>query len=75
VFGKNGGVPTGLQMIMSQFGIDPEAIAKQLEGARDTALATMKHFDARLGAIEEQLKANNKAMAELVTAWHTNQQK
>lgn len=49
------GVPTGAQMVLKALGLDPQMISNGIEGAKAATSEVMKHFDARLTAIEGKI--------------------
>jgi hypothetical protein len=58
MFGNESGMPAGMAMLLKQLiGVSPEQVNEMVQSAKDTGLATIKHFDQRLQLVEARLAA------------------
>lgn len=55
----------GMQMMMKQFGIDPEELQKQLLAGKTQAEEWLKSFDARLKALQTQNETLEKILIRI----------
>jgi hypothetical protein len=71
----------GMDNLLRSMGFDVDELQAQFTRAKDTLAATVKHFDARMDAIETLGKATDAKLDELlalsrenerVTAWRPN---